>query len=1336
MGQDWLDNAIAQSGKAQPSTDWLGSAIAASKPPEKKRTAGDILKEATVGTIPYWKDLGRAAMQTTLGNAYGLAETVSSKIGMKKTAENLGKERQRLTQTIGDYETPVGLVGHLAGNVAGSVATGGALGAAQTAQAVADPQYSTAKFASDLTKRLASKDNKAARKAADALDKIAESDVGRPVFEAVLNLLPAAALERYAAVRSARQAAKPVPKSEIMPGEPGPVQGQVRALLGPGTDPSPLGPAIPMPGNVDRSPVGQTTASVHPVEQGTPPAATFGTPNTQAVRDFQQTLDEASVRRLKPVHPSLRDALKNSQGHVFANPFLNPDLLKAAGRATAEAGPVPLSLAGGAIGASADKEDRRRGFMIGAAIGGTAGVLLKTGITYADARRVRDMDLSVLNPQDAGTVQQFAGSVDMTGELEKAMQKEKAGGWLTRIQRVADNASDAVRPVNRFSEKAVEAGLPESRSPSTALNRALDTRNKIRQITYEGVPDVNGNIIAPGFAEVHKDLNGPGETTKAWTAYMLKRLVGRGVDAYGDPATFAQHEQALKALEADPKIASFVDKMKAHVDGVTKYIVDSGLWTPAEAAGIINSDVVYTPMRDLEKAVHGSAPSGIGKGSGLNPGKGVKSFRGVDGRTIKNPVTSYVEWMARMVDRADQANLNRTIFDAADQMGVAGEAVLTRNTQAVSRHGIPSGVEAAQGALAAAGYTPEQAAGLSELFTPTLSKHNSVITAVDGQGRRVVGVLQAQDLKDALMALRANGASDLRPIAALMGIGSRVFTLTHTGLNASFFAGKNLLMDIPTAIAQNKGTRPGDWAMGMGAGMKESIYEHLKEVAPKLAEIVGPSQLGEDARKFGLSNNSMFSSPITGGRVQRTVAPTTPGMAAVGVAQTALAEPLRAAEAIAGGLQRGPALAVFRATRRDLLKAGWTAVDAGSKAASVAGRAVVDYRRPLGNAQLRAVASVTPYLKAALLSSSRAASFARREPARAAVTAGLISTLAAIEWTQFKDNKALTDRPGNERSQGFEFSMPDGTVMQLTLNPEWGAIRTATLAALDQMRNDDPNTAELIHASIERALPPIANDLFNTGGDPRSFIPAGGPREIVEAYTNSKVYDQKPIESDYMQERLPPWERRFPSTPVVADAGAAALRKMGAENASPARVGHVIQGMLGGFTPAMNTVTDPTLGRPALRAMGEPLPPQAPESLGENPLSPLYAIARREVPYRTESQNAFDSFSKKFDATATQMQTATKRLRENPRDPQARSSLETLMNRSGSVLTDESAAIVQDVKQSVKESFDEETAIRSAFNAKQLPLDEARSEIDRIRKERQLIYRMAVGDLRKLGAVK
>lgn len=1410
---DWLSQQIAKQ-KAASKGDWLGNAIAKASQPS-------ALEQATTGTLPYWKDLGRAAVETTAGNVLDLASTLGRKVGLTSAADNLQKQHQQMTQAIGGYETPIGLVGHLAGNVAGSIATGGALGAAQTAQAAVDPQFSTARFASYLTKKFASKDNKAAQAAADALDQIAQSDVGRPIFEAVLNILPVAAIERYRSIRDARLQSQPVTKTAPFPiesGPPGPEQGMARGALPASqavTDPRRMlsagqapvqGPAILMPGDTPTKQMIRSTPDVAPgvIRQGKL-LASGSAPQVEGVRTYpiepatvgkgknrmpltdvvaeqmrqnpadvqavlpqgEQGINAESLSPIEQIRAAQRarataessnrvygqpdaqtaDALaaaaekaqaaRKSPGglYLYANPFLNPQVLGKAVGEVARSGPVALGAAGGAIGAMTNKEDRTRGFLIGAATGMTAGVLLRSGAAYLNARSVKDMDLSGLSPVEQATAKQFAGSVDMTGELEKSMTRQEAGGFATRLRRFADNASDATRPIERFSAKAEQAGLPASKAPAYQLNRALDTRNQIERILFEGVPDRQGNIIAPSFTQVHDGLTGnPGATKQAWNTLLLQRMVGRGPEAYGgNTALFNEHQQLLNRYLQNPVNATFVQQFKQHVDGVTKYIVDSGLWTPAEAQAIVNSDVIYTPMRNLEKAVKQAVGSGIGRGKGLNPAKGVKTFTGVgDQQAIRNPVSSYVEWMARMVDRANQASLNKSIFDAADQMGLAGEAIVTRNTQAVSRYGIPQGIEAAQHALQAAGIAPEQAVAMADLMTPGLSKFSNVITAVDDNGKRIVGVLQSPDLRDALQALRASGASDLRPITAIMGIGSRAFTVAHTGLNASFFAGKNLLMDVPTAIAQNKGVRPKDLALGFGAGMREAIYEHLKQVAPQFADMVGSSKLAEDARAFGLSNNSMFSAPVTGPRIARTIAPTTPGQAAGGVAQTALSEPLRAAETLAGGLQRGPALAVFNATKRDLLKMGWTVSDAGAKAASVAGRSVVDYRRPLGFQTLRTVASVTPYLRAALLSSGRAASFAKREPARAAVTAGVISLLSAIEWMHRQGDQELMDRPGNERAQGFEFRLPNGQVAQITLNPEWGTIRVATLAALNQLSKDDPNTAQLISAGIERALPPILNDLYNTG-DPRSFIPAGGPREVVEAFTNSRVFDQKPIESDYMRENLPPWERRFDTTPAIADAGASALRRLGFDQASPARVGHVVQSMMGGYAPLVTTIADAAIGKPALRAMGDPVPHSPPESLSGSPLSPLYAIVRPEVPFRTESQTKFDKLSKNVTAAETQLRTALKRAEDQPDNEEAQRRLSILVEKYGPLLKDGASQAIKDTKDAIAQTFDEETAIRDAFAQKQLSSEDARQQLLRVRKLRQSIYRVGLQDLQSAG---
>lgn len=1038
---------------------------------------------------------------------------------------------------------------------------------------------------------------------------------------------------------------------------------------------------------------------------------------------------QAAMRRPTPQRPPSNVQRGGIMGPGRANFFPGPEAL-----AYVATKPAATAAIGAGVGALTNEDDRLQGAIIGGAAGFGAGVALRGLSQYRLLDKMRHSpSMAGASPQARAAYATLAEGIDLTGELEDGMRAKAKGPWSVRLQKIYDSAGDAARPLERLGNRAVAKGLDFELSPNAALNKALDVGSTQHRFFFDKAVDpVTGQAVGPSFRDLHAPLeNNPGAIKDAWTYVVGKRIVDRGIEAFnGDAAKFQAYQDAVQHLAQNPENLAFGQRLNEYVDALGRYGVGSGLWTPTEWEAMRQADEIYVPFRDVEAKIQremGLSGRGGGRGGSLNvAGVGKRYGNPEPNPTIANPARSLAEYTKQVIRRADQARINRSLFAAADAMGLEGEAILTTLPDNDPR--ILHAKQATM-ALEAAGMTPTEAAAQSALYVDKISGANDVIEAVDQAGRRRYAILNAPEIRGALRAMREKPYQWASPeLMRVLMLPRRIVTATTTGLAPRFSLLKNPLMDVPDVVARTPGIRPADFARGYGASLRQSMYTHLQEIAPKLADALGPSQLADEASRAGLSNTSLFQRDLSPQAIADQLAPTSPGRVARGAVRSALAEPLLAAESVGAAMDMGPRLAAYSAMKRQLVAAGATVRSASQAAAAGGARAAVDYRRSSSLPALQFLYAVTPFLRASVLATQRFASFAKQYPARAATLASGAAMIGMIDWAVNGGDAEMTDRPATERAQGPEYRLPSGDVVQLPMSPELGVFRTSMYWALNKLMGDDPNTAQLVRETILRALPPGIGE-FAASRDLAAFAPPVF-QQVLENRANRTIFGDRPVVPGPLQ-RLDPAMQRFPSTAPTYDAVAAGLRKTGiAPGASPLEVENVLGSMTNGFTPAVLSLTDPI----AEKLTGTSAEARVPPPSITSSLNPASAVVKRKVPARTESETEFYDLRNELGRRMNSMRKLLGDLEKatpGPAQEAKRAALKTYIEENRAWLEPDVQELPGLIGDAITELRDQETVVQDQYRAKALTRQQANEQLDAIRQRRQALLRGATAKLRE-----
>jgi len=1051
------------------------------------------------------------------------------------------------------------------------------------------------------------------------------------------------------------------------------------------------------------------------------PPAGYSTRSAAEQKALSELLNPAKAKRAKK--GSLTDPGR-------ANFFPGPEAL-----ASVATKPAATTAIGGTIGAIQNDDDRLQGFILGGAAGYGVGIGLRGLSRGLAARRMRESPTFRNAPAPVKAMYGVvSAAIDRGGTKELDALAKAKGDWKTRFRMFADAVADAERPIDRLSDRAVALGLKPLDSGSVAVNRALDVDTTLHRFFYsKPIDPMTGQDIGVSFRDVMEPLgNDLGQIKEAWEYAVSRRIADRGIDAFlGDQARYDAFKGVADILGQNPVYTAFADRLNQYTDALGRYAVSSGLWTADQWQAMKDADALYVPFRDLEAYVQRGQQLRPGSPTALNISKGIPKYGAKDPDfTIRDPAKALVEYTTRIIRRADQARVNRTLFDMADALGLEGESILTTlpDTDPRILH-----AKNAEMALAAAGMTPEQAAATAGLFVDKISGANQVIEAVGLDGKRRYALLNSPEIASALSAMRDTPGTRGNPaFMRVVSIPRRIATLAATGWNPRFFLLKNPIMDVPDAMLKTPGVKPKDVVKGFGASMRQAMYMHLQESMPGLANAIGPSPLADEASRFGLSNSSLFSAPLDPGSVTRQLSPASGMDVAASSIGRAAGEPIRFLEAAAAGVDMGPKLAVYHAMRRQLAQQGVSVVDRAAGAATKAARATVDYRRSSSIPFLQTIYAVVPFARASTLATKRYASFAKEHPARAATAASAAALLGLWEFALNRDDPNMTDRMGTERMQGPEFKINDGqTVIQIPLSPEVNVFRSGMYWAANQLTKDDPQAGKLLKESVLRALPPGISD-YLASRDPLAAIPIPGLQGLLEADRNKTVFGQRSVTPERMKD-LVPEEQRFPTTAPTFDAIAGGLRKTGiGPSVNPLQVENVVRDVSGGFTPGVLALTDPI----ARKVTGMDAKSRVPESVANSTLNPLSAVIKRTVPTRVESETDFYAFRERLTKASTTLNTLLKSAEETQEGTAARTAAVDRLRRfaeaHGPELNPEAQQLDADVGAIVKDLAAAEEQVRQAYQSGQMDATQARAKLDELRQVRQQVYRNATARIKAL----
>ena len=1327
-------------------------------PPAGPQSLADMMAEArkkkeepSLGQrlgMDRWRDVGRGLTNTAAGlltaPGEGLArvagEILPDNFGgraSREAADQLKAQREGVAQAVGPYETGTGAAAQIVGNLATAVVGGDPL---QTAAAASSRDASTLALAGDLMKRWSTKGS-TVDQIADEVVRLSNSPAARGAVEYAIGRLTAGVANKVMAkVRQKVTKAGLAADGPLTQRAPQ-VETDPARILTDGNQPTPLpqmpdggpvGQAMPMRGITVGEPGPVTGPAILSKGEIAPPdpnalqVITSSGKGRQTIGEISSAADRAARAERSALKKLMSAAKKPKRGSLTdpgrANVFPGPEAL-----ASLATKPAATAGIGATIGAVNDDEDRVRGAIIGAAGGYAVGISLRGISQYRAMRAMEKAPPSLANasPEARAAYGIVTSGIDHTGELEDLARARAKGPFLKRLQQLYDKAGDAARPLERLGAKAEAAGLDFDRTPTAALNHALDVGSTEHRFFFDKAIDpATGQAVGPSFRDLHEPLAGnPGAIKDAWTYVVAKRIADRGVEAFsGDATTFQAYADMVGHLGQNADNVAFANRLNEYVDALGRYGVGSGLWTPTEWSAMRASDEIYVPFRSVEAKIQremGLSGKGGGRGGSLNP-SGIKGRYGNPDAAdvIANPAKSLAEYTKQVIRRADQARINRSLFAAADAMGLEGEAILTT---------LPDGdprlfhAQNATSALEAAGMTPAEAGAKATLYVDKLSGVNDIIEAVDEAGVRRYAMLNA------LSALRETPYTASPEVMRILVIPRRIVTATTTGLAPRFALMKNPLMDIPDVAARVPGIRPSDYAKGYASSLRQSMYTHLQEIMPKLADAIGPSKTADEASRAGLSNTSLFQRDLSPQSVADQLAPMSAGRAAWGSVKQAVHEPLLMAESVGAAMDMGPRLAAYNAVRRQLIKEGAHITSASAKAASVGARSAVDYRRSSSLNALQFLYAVTPFLKASVLATQRFASFAKQYPARAATLASGAATLGMIDWAVNGGDALMRDRATTERMQGPEFRLASGDVVQLPMSPELNLFRTSMYWALNKMMGDDPNAGKLVRESILRALPPGIGE-FAATGRLASFAPPGA-QQLLENEANRTVFGDRPVVPGQLEGRSPEFQK-YPSTPATYDAIAAGLRKLGiAPQVNALEVENVLSSMTNGFTPAVLSLTDPI----AERVMGASAEKRVPPPSITSSLNPFSAVLKRKVPTRTESETEFYDIRSVLTTKYNDLSALVREAKQAPPGPQRVAKiqqLEAFIQENAPYLSDEVQKLPTLVGAAMKEFREAEAAVQAQFGAKAIDKKEANDLLDALRLQRQDMLRRSTEALR------
>jgi hypothetical protein len=893
---------------------------------------------------------------------------------------------------------------------------------------------------------------------------------------------------------------------------------------------------------------------------------------------------------------------------------------------------------GAGVGALQEEEDRFGGAMRGALAGaavGTAGRLTKQQLIKARmSLRAAKM------PQElAESYALSKGSIDFSGEAEKAIANRAPGGFRKWAQRRLANYEDGQRELDRLAGRAEAMGMAPEESVATMLDRALGSqataaRALARPEKVPGIETVErGGVLDPNTREI---VNEPLEDVFAVLGGSAKRneqgltyaTAVRRVNRYdtaaaagdanplrvygGDEALLAADRRVVEEFGKQEDIAEFAQRLQNFMDAIGQYAVKSGLWSPEQYAAMRESDALYIPFKRLLENVQGTVGRPMTRGG--MPGQvtgGVKAFTGSN-LMLANPAEAIGEYVSALIARSDRYRVGSSLIDTVKKLGDTNLLTPIASTDPRARSAAQAIAEEAYRML---GVSEQEAERMADLFV-RVDRNNAVIWRNGPQGREYF-LVNDPDLWSAVETLNPqNPDAAVQAIVGAIAPLKRMTTAFATGYAPSFWLGVNLPRDIITAVAQNPDMTVADMAYGFREAAKAFF---------------GRSEAAERITREGAGQVTQFGGEPNVEAMMQRIAPTTTGLRPLlREAGRGVATPVRAFERAGRASEMPMRLAAARAARRTAAARGVS--EAGQRAleSRAYSKATVDFRRKAGNQVERFFEQTVPFYAAAKKGGVAFARATKDNPKTVgAVATGIVlatvmehvlggGTAGVLKGDEAK-RQEQTNRLAWERARSIRVGD-----FKLALPQELAIVAAATRVALASLEDDDPFVYEQLKESILSAIPPVYSDVVGPLVFDRSFaLPFPGIRQLQEIAQNRSAFTGRPIVPESMLgtgvgRGVLPAQRRYETTPATFDAMASAARALGMEEASPLQMEYLARGLTGRFTPAITAATDPL----ARQVTGRTTPETVPTPVMQQALNPLSSFVVSPA-RRTQAEEQF-----------------------------------------------------------------------------------------------------------------
>lgn len=905
--------------------------------------------------------------------------------------------------------------------------------------------------------------------------------------------------------------------------------------------------------------------------------------------------------------------------------------------------------------------------------------------------------------------------IDWTGALQRQSDSAARGSGTARFNRLMDALGNRMGPVERVGEAS---GLPATQNPldRTTLWRQREATID-RALSGDGIPNPDDprELLGAPLKHVVEPLGtSPDAIRQGFTYAVNKRLLGRGLQGFGgDAAQMADAQTLVSALEQSPQIRLFEERLREYTASLGDFAVRSGLFTPEQWSRIEASDALYVPTRRIFGKSATSATALKTGGQGLvNVTSPVKKFTG-SSRAVYDPATALVEYTEAIIRRSTAARVGSALIDALQAIP-GGDALLSPVNRSISPKSAAKALSARSARAAGASLDPDVVEMLDDLAPYAVDKENPIIWRNGPNGREEFQ-LNAPDLMHAVSGLREMDGGALRQVLDMVLLPiRRVFTSATTALSPAFTLLTNPTRDVVDTLAKSQsGVRPDDIARGYAEG---------------IGGAVGMSRFAEEMRQMGLGQVSVFHDvpTATTGTRKRAVVPTTQLDRLRSAARTGFyrGTGITILEGLGNATEVGPRLGEAHATMRRLqpeVESGQiTEVDALLRSAT-RGRQLIDFTNEPGNPILAELKRYLPFMGAALQGSTTHIKGWQRNPARmASVLGGMVAVPTVVAWAlKHRSPEVLeqeNSRMPQERAAYLHFPLTDkagGPVLRMPLPQEFGIVSAGIRSGLDGLADNEPQAADQLWASVQRALPPwlgeVASAPFRGGGLVNMVPPIPGVQQAAEIMANERTYDSRSIVPESMEGLLPE-DRRRENTPATADLLAAGARAVGFDEASPLQAEHAMRGVLSRYSDIATQITDPL----AREIMGrEAPPPKIPPAVNRSPLLP--SPLANPSPSTTDEEQRYYSLRERI----MQVEESLKQADESEDEDRAFQ----IMQDNGPLADEDVLGIVEETDEEIKALREEKDAIIQMHQEGAINDSDARKSLDDISRQEASIFR-------------